>query len=79
MKPHRVLKKRTPAGMILGGGGGGKVAAPGSILPEKPTGDEVVTGALPDVAPCKSVYEVLVAAELKSFRTLLAVRTRKCS
>ena len=44
------------------------------VFPERPEDDEVVTGAVYGESPCKSVYEVLIAQGLFTFKDLLRVR-----
>jgi hypothetical protein len=50
-------------GLLLGGGG--------DVLPLEPQGNKVVSGALKDVPPCKSVFEVLIDKQLDTFRDVL--------
>lgn len=58
--------------------GGASEVTDGDVLPDKPDDNEVVTGALHEGTPCKSVYEVLMHEGLYSFLDELKVAPHVC-
>jgi hypothetical protein len=73
--PALNVHKRGPIEEAMVHGGGASEVSDGQSLPQKPRGDEVVTGALRENAPCKSVYEVLMHEGLYEFLDILKVLT----